>query len=65
MSNLNKNTFGHSVLTLIDKYPEFFALIGVLVFITAMVIVAASCGRNKKEEKMQICEKIHGQSTPA
>lgn len=61
MSNLNKNTFGHSVLSLINKYPEFFTLIGTLSLIAAMVFVAVSCGRNKQQEKMQICEKISDQ----
>lgn len=61
MSNLNKNTFGHSVLSLIDKYPEFFTFVGVVFVITTVGFTLSSCGRNKKEEKMQICEKIHNE----
>lgn len=48
MSNLNKESFGHSVLGLIDKYPQFFIFVGVVFVITTVGLMSHSCSRNKE-----------------
>ena len=62
MSNINKNSFSNSMLNLIDKYPEFFAFVGIMMAIVFMLIIFTYLGTYQmtsiRDSRLDVCTKF-------